>query len=181
MMKWLIRNRLAAFERTWAYDMSYVRALLDADTRAFMAFARSQRMNSYRKGVPKDVHYAAKITGTIVEDCGPCTQLVVTMALRDGMDAKTVAAVVRQDHAGMTEPVALGVAFARAVLAHAPEADELREKIVARWGQRAVVSLTFAVVMARVFPTMKYGLGYGTACQRVVVAGSSITVLREVA
>jgi alkylhydroperoxidase family enzyme len=181
MLKWLIRNRLAAFERTWDYDMSYARALLDADTRALLAFAKTEAMNRYRKGVPKDVYFAVKLAGLIAEDCGPCTQLVVTMALREGVDAKTIAAVVRGDDAAMSEEVRLGVAFARAVIAHAPAADELRETIAARWGQKGVVSLTFAVVMARVFPTMKYGLGFGKACQRVVVAGAPIAVLREVA
>lgn len=181
MLKWLIRNRLDAFARTWDYDMSYARELLDTDIGAFMAFAKTQKMNHYRKGVPKEVHYAAKIAGLLVEDCGPCTQLVVTMALRDGVDAKAIAAVVRGDDAAMSEDIRLGVTFVRAVIAHAPVADELRARIVERWGQKGVVSLTFAVIMARMFPTLKYGLGYGQACQRVMVAGSSIAVLREAA
>lgn len=179
MLTWIIKNRLRAFEREWDYDMSYARALLDADVRAFMAFAKVQGMSRYRKDLPRDVGYAAGIIGTMAEDCGPCTQLVVTMALRDGVSARVVAAIVRDQRAELSEDVRLGVAFARAVLAHASEADELRERIVEKWGQRALVSLAFAITMSRVYPTLKYAMGRGKACQRVVIAGQPIAVLRE--
>lgn len=32
MLKWLIRNRLAAFQRKFDYNLDYARAILDADT-----------------------------------------------------------------------------------------------------------------------------------------------------
>ena len=181
MLTWLFRNRLRAVERTWDYDMSYARALLEADAKAFMAFAKVQGMTRYRKSIPRDAYYAAKIAGTVAEDCGPCTQLIITMGLREGMDPKVLSAIVRGDEASLTEEVRIGMRFARAVIAHASEADELRDQIVARWGAPALASLAFAVTMARVYPTLKYALGYGKACQRVVVAGTPITVLREAA
>lgn len=143
MLTWLLENRLAAFEKKYDYDAGYMRELLAVDRRAFFAFARAARLSRYRKDVPADVGYAAGLTGTIAEDCGPCTQLGVTMALADGVAPATLAAVVRGDLAALPEPVALGVRFARAVLAHAPEADALREDIVRRWGPRALVSLAF--------------------------------------
>ena len=31
MLKWLMRKGIAAFERKWDYDASYVRELIDAD------------------------------------------------------------------------------------------------------------------------------------------------------
>lgn len=176
MLKWLIRRRLAAFERAYGYDMSYARDLLAADTRALLAFARIQRMSDYQRDVPRDVYYATKLAGTIAEDCGPCTQLVVAMALQRGVDGKTLAAVVRGD--ALPEPVQLGVRFARAVLAHDVAADELRDDIARRWGPRAVVSLAFAIVTARFYPTLKYALGHGKACSRVVIAGEPVAVAR---
>jgi len=179
MLSWILRNRLRAFEREWEYDMSYARALLDADVRAFLAFAKAQGMGRYRKDIPRDVGYAAGITAMLAEDCGPCTQLGVTMALREGMSARVLAAVVRGELEELSEDVRLGVEFARAVISHAPAADELRERIVATWGQRALVSLAFAITMSRVYPTLKYALGHGKACQRVVIAGQPVAVLRE--
>lgn len=70
------------------------------------------------------------------EDCGPCTQLNVTMALRDGVDGKQLAAVLAGDEATMSSDVALAVRFARAALAHDLEADGYREEIVRRWGAK---------------------------------------------
>lgn len=181
MLKWIIRNRLAAFEKAFGYDASYARHLLEVDTGAFLAFAKVQKLSKYRKDVPTEVGYAVGILGTMLEDCGPCTQLGVTMALRDKVDPKILAAVVRGDDAALPADVLLGVQFARAALAHAPEADALREQIVATWGERALVSLAFALTMSRVYPTLKYALGHGKACQCVVVDGKPVAPLRSVA
>jgi len=174
MMKWFIRKRLAAFEARFGYDTSYMKHVLDTDLGAFLRFARTSGISSYRKDAPLDLYYAAKITAVVAADCGPCAQLVVGMALADGLPGATVAKIVQGDDAVMTEPVRLGVRFARAVLARDPAADELREQIANRWGPRAVLSLGFALVSSQIFPTLKYALGYGKACQRIVVDGTTI-------
>ena len=41
--------------------------------------------------------------------------------------------------------------------------------------------LAFAMAAARVYPTVKYALGHGKACTRLVVGGESIAVDRELA
>jgi hypothetical protein len=179
MMKWLIRNRLNAFERKYGYDVTYMRELLDTDLGAFMAFARATKVGNYRRDVPRDVFWAAKIVGIVSEDCGPCTQLAVALALADGVDAVALSAVLTDDRARMSTEVKLGVEFARATIAHAPEADELRDEIIRRWGKRAVVSLAFAIVASRLYPTLKYALGHGKTCQRVTVAGQPVLVVRS--
>lgn len=178
MLKWLIKNRLNAFERRFGYDVTYARELLATDTRAFLHYARLAGLSGYRRDVPADVYYAAKLTAVVAEDCGPCSQLVVAMALGDGVDPRTVAAVVEGNDEGIGEPARLGVRFARAVLAHDPAADELREIITRRWGPRAVVSLAFAITASRLFPTLKYALGHGQACRRVEVAGELVVPRR---
>jgi hypothetical protein len=74
----------------------------------------------------------------------------------------------------MPPDVALVWKFTRATLAHDAAADEYREAIVKRWGRRALVSLAFAITAARIYPTVKYALGHGTACLRVVVGGTPV-------
>jgi hypothetical protein len=175
MLKWLIRNRLAAFQNKFDYNVDYARQILDADAGAFFRFARLGGLSSYRRDVPREVYYAVKLTSTVLEDCGPCTQLVVAMALGDGVEPRTIATVLEGTEALLGEDVRLGVRFARAVAAHDVAADELRDDIVKRWGPRALVSLAFAITAARVFPTIKYALGHGKACQRVIVAGETIS------
>lgn len=181
MLKWLIKNRLRHFERTFGYDASYAHDLLATDLSAFLAFAKLQKLGAYRKAVPPAVRAAAGLVGTIAEDCGPCTQLGVTMALREGVDPKVLSAIVRGDEAAMPDDVRLGYRFAKAALAHDPVADELRAQVVAKWGPRAAIALAFALTTARIYPTLKYALGHGKTCQRVVVAGTPVPVLRATA
>lgn len=51
--------------------------------------------------------------------------------------------------------------------------------MVARWGRRGLASLALALASARVFPTVKYALGHGRACTRVVVGRTAVTARRE--
>jgi uncharacterized protein YjeT (DUF2065 family) len=182
MLKWLIERRIAAFERTYGYDSSYARRILEADTGAFLRFARVMGLAQYRKSVPAAAAWcAAKITAALAEDCGPCTQLAVTMAERDGLLPATLTAIVTGDERVLPDDARLGVRFARAVMAHDPGADDLRADIVRRWGERGLVSLSFAVAAARIFPTLKYALGHGQACRRVMIGGAAISPLKQAA
>jgi alkylhydroperoxidase family enzyme len=181
MLTWLMRRRIAAFERTYDYDVSYLRLILEASPRAFLAFGKLGALAQYRRGVPLDAYFAAKLVAARAEDCGPCTQLAVTMAERAGVAPGVLAAVFARDEAAMTPEAALGFRFAEAVLAHAPRADDLRVEIVQRWGRQAIVSLAFTIAASRVFPTVKYALGYGKACTRVTIAGAAVPILRNVA
>jgi hypothetical protein len=176
MLKWLIKNRLKSFQAHYDYDMSYALELTDHDPSAMLALAKVQKLTRYCKDVPKDVYWAAKVVATLSEDCGPCTQLVVKMALEQRVAADVLAAVIRGDDAALPEPVLVGVRFARASLAHDVAADDARDEIVKRWGGRALVSLAFALVTARIYPTLKYALGHGKTCTRVVVDGLPVAV-----
>jgi hypothetical protein len=179
MLKWLIRRKLAAFERERGYDASYMRELLDTDLRAFLKFARAVGIGEYRKDVPLEVYFAAGITSSIAADCGPCTQLGVGFAIEAGVAPAIVAAIVAGDEAAMPREALVGARFARAVLARDPEADVWREEVARRWGPRAVVALAFAILNAQMYPTIKYALGYGKACTRVVVDGKTIAPHRS--
>jgi hypothetical protein len=181
MIKWLLGRQIAAFERSFGYDASYVRDILEASPRGFMALARIQAMRRFRRDIPVDAYYAAKLVAARFEDCGPCTQLVATMAERAGVSSETLRAVLARDEGAMSETAALGFRFAEATLAHDPAADAMRGEILRRWGSRALISLAFAMASARVFPTIKYALGHGQACARVVVGGKPVAVLRRAA
>lgn len=176
MLTWLIRKRLTAFEKQFSYDASYIRDMLDADPRVVFALARARKLFQYRRDIPLEPYFAACLIGSMAEDCGPCTQLGVTIALQAGTEPRALAAVLAGDEAKMTDDVRLAVRYAKATLAHRPEADALRDEIVTRWGQRALISLAFGLAGARFYPTIKYALGHGKACQRVVVAGTPIAV-----
>jgi len=181
LMKWLMRRQIAAFERAYDYDMGYVRTMLDADPAAVKLLGRLIALGGYRRNVPMAPWYAAKIAATLAEDCGPCTQLNVTMAERAGVDPTVIRAIIARDLTALPRDVALAYRFADASIRRDPAADALRDEIVARWGMCGLMSLSFAIATGRFFPTIKYALGQGTACTRVAVGGKPVAVLREAA
>lgn len=171
MLKQWLHRRIAAFEREFGYDMGYGHEMLDISGKAFMRFARINGMAQHREEMPLAAWYAAKLASTMAEDCGPCTQLVVTMAERAGVAPRILQAIIEGNLAAMGEEAGLGWRFTGATLAHEPAANELREQIVNKWGHKAVVSLALAMASARVVPTIKYAMGHGQTCARVRVAG----------
>ena len=181
MLKWLMRKGLAAFERKWDYDASYLREIIDASPKAAWMFSRAAGIGSYRKDVPLAAWTAAAITAVKHEDCGPCTQLGVQMAEAAGVDPKVLRAILSEDASAMPDEVALAWRFTRAALDHDPVVDDYRLEIERRWGRRAVISLAFAMVASRTYPTVKYAMGHGKTCQRVVVGGAPITFDHAVA
>jgi hypothetical protein len=176
-----MRKGIRAFERKWDYDASYVHGLIEADPMAVWKFSRSAAIGSYRKDVPLAAWTAAAITAVRHEDCGPCTQLGVQMAEKSGVDPKVLRAILAADAAAMPDDVALAWRFTRAALDHDPVVDEYRQEIVRRWGSRAVISLAFAMVASRTYPTVKYAMGHGQACSRIVVGGAPAALSRPVA
>src|SRR5262249_10729258 len=174
MVKWLLRKVFGKFERDWNYDASYMRDMIDASPRAAWLFSRVTALGQFRRDIPIDVWCATGIAAVRHEDCGPCTQLGVTMAERAGVSPAVLSAVLADNPNAMPPDVALVWKFTRATLAHDAVADEYRDAIVKRWGRRALVSLAFAITAARIYPTVKYALGHGKACTRVVVGGTPV-------
>jgi len=175
MIRWVMRKAIGKFERDWSYDASYVREMIDVSPRAAWLFSRVTALGRFRRDVPVEAWCAAGIIAVRQEDCGPCTQLAVTMAERAGVSPAVLRAVLADTPDAMPPDVALVWRFTRATLAHDAAADDYRDVIVERWGRRAAVSLAFAITAARLYPTMKYALGHGKACMRVVVGGTPVT------
>ncbi|HEX6772011.1 MAG TPA: hypothetical protein VF126_08295 [Acidobacteriaceae bacterium] len=174
MIKWALRKAIGKFERTWNYDAGYMRDIVDVSPRAAWLFSRAAALGRFRRDLPIEPWYAAGITAVRHEDCGPCTQLGVAMAERDGVSPAVLRAILAGNPDAMRPDIALVWKFTRATLAHDAAADEYREAIVKRWGRRALVSLSFAITASRIYPTVKYALGHGKACTRVVVAGTPV-------
>jgi hypothetical protein len=180
MIRWFFNRQLDAFEKKWGYDASYAREVLEVDPMALVAFMMVSGVLGSRRGAPPAARFAASLVAVMAEDCGPCSQLGVDMAIAAGIDPKVIRAVAQRDYASMPEDVVIAVRFAEASLAHSLEADEPRDEIVRRWGQRGLVSLAMAMTAARMYPTAKYALGHGKACMRLTFAGETATVAPRV-
>lgn len=172
MLKAIFRDRIRKFETLWRYDAAYMHDLLDAGTGTFFRFSFVPALG-HSRDAPAEAMAAAGIVGTLAEDCGPCTQISVDMATASGVAPEVLRGILAGDRAAMGETAALGYDFARAVLdRHLEDSEEVRDEIVRRWGRKAVVALSLALTTARMYPTLKYGLGHGKACSRVIVAGA---------
>jgi hypothetical protein len=177
MLGWFVLRRLAAFEHDFDYDTSYLRDIYEASPRAFFRFSKIAGISNYREDVPKEAWYAAKLAATLTEDCGPCTQLVVKMAEREGISPEAVRAVLTGNEEAMPPDASLGFRFTQSVLRRdIAESDRLRREVLNRWGKKALVSLALAVASARVYPSVKYALGHGHACAKVSLAGTEVAV-----
>lgn len=179
MVRRLLRRAIESFERKWNYDASYLKEIADLSPWAAVKFSLATSLGTYRRDIPLAPLFAAGITAVRSEDCGPCTQLAVNMAEQQGIGPEILRALLKDDEAAMPEDVALAWRFTRATLAHDAAADDYRDEIVRRWGPRAVVSLAFAITTARMYPTVKYAMGHGKICSRIVVNGAPVAIDRS--
>lgn len=172
----LASSHLDAFEREWNYDISYARQILDRGIDAFQAFAGVQVLGEWNRGIPAAPLFAARIVSVRAGDCGPCLQLTVSMAERSGVDPDILRMLLAGERDRLPGDVRLAAAYTDAVLAHAAEAAELRESVLAAWGEDGLVSLAFSITAGQMYPTLKYALGHGHACVRVRVGGAETAV-----
>ena len=176
MLKAVLARQIDKMERLWGYDATYMRRVLAASPRTFLRFGVLPGLVD-RKAAPGAALAAAGIAGTLAEDCGPCTQIGVDMAAAGGVDPAVLRAILAGDEAAMGADAALAWRFARASLARDMAAcDPLRDEIVRRWGEAGLVAIGMALTTARMYPTLKYALGYGKACSKVTVAGVAAPV-----
>ena len=181
MRKFIARRMLRGFGKRYGYDTSYMELVLRESPSAFFKFAPVMKASAHREVIPMETSFAAKITGAMAEDCGPCTQLTIDMALEAGMAKDQIEAVLSRDIETMTASVKLGFQFADAVMKRSADDEACREAVRARWGEKGVIDLTMALQMGRLFPMIKQALGYAKECRRVSVAGNQIDVIKQAA
>src|SRR3954447_13322721 len=106
MIRWALRKALDKFERDWNYDASYMRDMIDASPRAAWLFSRVTTLGQFRRDLPIEAWSAAGITAVRHEDCGPCTQLAVTMAERAGVSPAVLHGMLGDDPDAMPPDIA---------------------------------------------------------------------------
>src|SRR5258708_27028352 len=99
MRSFFARRFLRAAGKRYSYDTSYLEYMLRESPAAAFKFARLAEATAHREVVPVDAHFAAKITGAMAEDCGPCVQLAIDMALEARMANDQFEALVRRARA----------------------------------------------------------------------------------
>ncbi|GAA6154244.1 hypothetical protein [Pseudoteredinibacter isoporae] len=174
MIKQLFNRALLTMADRYDYDVTYMQDILHADFMAFLKYMGFQCMSTHRGTLSPECLYAARLRAILREDCGPCAQLMVNMALEEGVDPDVVCALVDNSFGTLSDEPALVARFTELVLDRDPEADTLREDIVSLWGSKGLTAIAFSISASRVYPALKYTLGYGKACYNIEINNVSL-------
>ncbi len=174
MFRHLIDARIEKFSSHYNYDASYLQYLLEQDGWAFIKFNFAQAIGRHTGALPTAIHFAAVIRSAINEDCGPCVQLVADMALEAGVDGPQVAAIVESRSSDVPADLALAIDFANAIIERDAASEQLRPSVLDQWGNKGLIEFGLALTSAKLYPDLKYTLGYGQACSRVMVGDHAL-------
>ncbi len=169
MLRWFFRSRLDAEEKKLGVSMDYLRHVLEVSPSAFLRFASIMPFANSRKALPATAWYVAQLTALKHEDCGPCLQIGVNLARKQGIDATLVRKVLAGDVEEITAELADVSRFTEAVLQQSGEAEILRDELRQHYGERGLVEIAFAIASSRIPPTVKRVLGYARSCSEVKV------------
>lgn len=159
-----IKSELQAFAGKYHYDTGYLEALLDAAPGAYAAFAPGTEICKYRNALPLDAYFVASVATMRGEDCGPCAQLNLRMAVEAGVDRDLLAMLIE---APEKLPAPLRDVHDHAVaVTRGPAPDpEVAERIRAHYGDEAFAELAVCITGNRVFPTLKRALMRANHCE----------------
>jgi hypothetical protein len=175
MIKQFIHRYIRNLERRYAYDATYMHELADISTSAFNRFVVMQMSaGQWRGGAPMDALFASGIAGALVEDCGPCVQIASDMAVEAGVSPQTIRSLLSGTRSN--SDAQLGFDYGLALLRGSDNLDELREAVISRWGEKALIALTLHVMAGRNYPVLKRAMGHAKTCQRVRVGKDEVVV-----
>jgi alkylhydroperoxidase family enzyme len=170
MIRHLVLKRLDAMEQTLGESVDYMRHVVRVSLPAFLKFALFTPLAAHGRKLPINLYYTACFVATRHEDCGTCVQITVNMARRDGVPDPLLHALIAGNPEELADEARDVYLFTHAVVNTDEEkAAPLRERLRAVLGEEALIELSFAIAGARVFPTVKRGLGYATSCALVEI------------
>jgi alkylhydroperoxidase family enzyme len=169
LIKRLLLKRIEAAERDLGVPADYVKDILRVSLPAFLRFAAFTPLSAYRRKLPAAPCAVARIVAIRSEDCGPCVQIGVNLARRDGVAPEILRAVLDRKLEDLPEELAEVYHFTEAVLEKNGQDGPLRERMRKRYGEEGLVELALAIASCRVFPATKWALGYAVSCERVEV------------
>ncbi|QDV75162.1 hypothetical protein [Botrimarina mediterranea] len=145
---------LQEFEATYGYDTAYLRQLAEESPGAYEVFTQAEGMSAYRRALPLEAHYVARIATMLEEDCGPCTQLNLRMAIAAGVERSTLNLLL---HSPEKLPSHLRDVrdHSRAIVGAGEVTPERVKRLRAHYGDEAVAEIAVVVIGSRVYPTLK--------------------------
>ena len=141
----------------------YFDDLSDAGGFAVEKFQHGMVLSGHYFHAPKELIHMARLGSTRSEDCGPCVEIVRGFALADRMDADRLqnALMGKPDNADDGLAYGFGEAIAGGDVARA---SELGDQLEAHFSRPIRTELTLAAASGRLYPAIKRGLGFASAC-----------------
>jgi alkylhydroperoxidase family enzyme len=164
----LIHHFINREERRLGVPLNHLRELVNTSVAAFFKLFLLAPLANHRRHLPCDAWHLARLAATQAEDCGDCVQIAVFLARRDGVDADLLRAALLGEADRIQTSLRDVISFATDI-SRGQDSPQLREQLVASYGQPAVVELGLAIATARFFPTFKRTLGHARACRLIQV------------
>ncbi|MCA9076257.1 MAG: hypothetical protein KDA93_14605 [Planctomycetaceae bacterium] len=169
MLRRFLHGRLNAEEKKLGESMDYLRHVVDVSPGAFLRFASIMPFANSRKVLPRDAWFVAQIVAAQHEDCGPCLQISVNLARKSRVDPKLIRAALDGNLDEMSPEIADVYNFTKSIVEKTGDEDPLRETLRARYGERGLIELSYAIASASIPPTVKRVLGFAKSCSLVTV------------
>ena len=169
MLAGLVESRMAANERRIGVSFDWMRKLYRTAPRAFWRFIGFMPLAGHRRAASVEAIAVARLVGVLSEDCGPCVQFTVNAARLEGVAPEVLRAVLDDRALDLSPELSLAMAYAKSIVHHDNDMAMNIELVRVRLGEAVLAELALAVASARVFPTVKRGLGYDIACSKVTI------------
>ena len=157
------RDEIAAFEKAYDYDCSYLYDLLERSPAAYDAFAAARPMTSFHGNLPDDAYYVAAISVMQIEDCGTCLQLNIKMALESGV-SRDLLRTLLQTPDELPDPLGDIRRHALAVAGGDPVDSECAKRIEQHYGKPAFAELALCVAGVALYPRLTRALLKESEC-----------------
>ena len=168
MIQALVRRKLDRAEKELGAPIDEMRYVAKHSLSALRAWGSVHSWAHYRKAMPAEAFYVAKIAAYRQEDCGTCLQIAVNLAKKAGVKTDLIRAAMEGRVSALPGELRMVYRFAEQQ-ANGQDDPELREQIRLGYGDEALIDLAFAIVGSRAFPTFKRVLGYAKSCTQVTI------------
>lgn len=141
----------------------YYQDLSDAGGFAVEKFQHGMVLSGHYFHAPREMIHMARLGSARSEDCGPCVEIVRGFALADRMDADRLQNALMGKPGSEADALAYG--FGEAIASgDVMLAAQLGEQVEQQFSRRVRTEMTLAAASGRLYPAIKRGLGYASAC-----------------
>lgn len=174
MKGFFARRAIALQERMTGESAEHMRDIHAGSPAVFWRLTLATALYNHQKALPCDISSVAAIAALRSEDCGPCVQIAVNMALRQGVSPAILRIAATGAITELGEDARLAYDFSYAVATSDPRAEDLRLRIEQHWGKAGLAEFALIIATVRTYPALKRAMGYARTCQRVTIDGETI-------